>query len=84
MDDDDAQARAGASPSAADAGYGGRNPTGVSDGAESATAARGRTKAEVATQLMAQVVERGNMWRAYERVLRNKGAPGPMACGCKT
>jgi RNA-directed DNA polymerase len=30
----------------------------------------------VATQLMEQVVERGNMWRAYERVLRNKGAPG--------
>ena len=26
--------------------------------------------------LMEQVVERGNMWRAYERVLRNKGAPG--------
>jgi RNA-directed DNA polymerase len=25
---------------------------------------------------MEQVVERGNMWRAYERVLRNKGAPG--------
>ncbi len=60
----------------ADAGCGGRNPTGASGGAESATARRGRTKAEVATQLMEQVVERGNMWRAYERVLRNKGAAG--------
>ncbi|MHB1124931.1 MAG: group II intron reverse transcriptase/maturase [Ramlibacter sp.] len=31
----------------------------------------------MATQaLMEQVVERGNMWAAYERVLRNKGAPG--------
>jgi RNA-directed DNA polymerase len=25
---------------------------------------------------MERVVERGNMWRAYDRVLRNKGAPG--------
>jgi hypothetical protein len=25
---------------------------------------------------MEQVVERGNMWKAYERVVRNKGAPG--------
>ena len=77
MDDDDAQARDGADTlSVADAGRGGRNPTGASDGAEPATATRGRTKAEVATQLMEQVVERGNMWKAYERVLRNKGAPG--------
>lgn len=77
MDDEDAQARRGAdTPGAADAGRGGRNPTGAGDGAESVTATRGRTKAEVATQLMEQVVERGNMWRAYARVLRNKGAPG--------
>lgn len=76
MDDDEAQALRGAGPGTADAGYGGRNPTGASDGAESTATARGRTKAEVATQLMEQVVERGNMWRAYERVLRNKGAPG--------
>ena len=26
--------------------------------------------------LMSAVLERGNMMRAYERVLRNKGAPG--------
>jgi RNA-directed DNA polymerase len=78
MDDDEAQARSGGDTcGVAGAGCGGRNPTAVSDGAESATAARGRTKAEVATEgLMEQVVERGNMWAAYERVLRNKGAPG--------
>ena len=78
MDDDEAQARSGGDTGgAAGAGCGGRNPAAVSGGAESDTAARGRTKAEVATQaLMEQVVERGNMWAAYERVLRNKGAPG--------
>ncbi|MES2784716.1 MAG: group II intron reverse transcriptase/maturase [Pseudomonadota bacterium] len=78
MDDDEAQARSGGDTCGmAGAGCGGRNPTEASDGAESATAARGRTKAEVATEaLMEQVVERGNMWAAYERVLRNKGAPG--------
>ncbi len=78
MDDDEAQARSGGDTGGvAGAGCGGRNPTAASDGAESATAARGRTKAEVATEaLMEQVVERGNMWAAYERVLRNKGAPG--------
>jgi len=76
MDDDDAQERAGAGPGVADAGGGGRNPTAAGGGAEPATATRGRTKAEVTTQLMEQVVERGNMWNAYERVLRNKGAPG--------
>lgn len=77
MNDEDAQARCGAaSPGAADAGDGGRNPTGAGGGAESGAATAGRTKAEAATQLMEQVVERGNMRRAYERVLRNKGAPG--------
>jgi len=77
MNDDDAQARDGARASGvADAGRGGRNPTEEGDGAESCTATAGRTKAERATQLMEQVVERGNMWKAYERVVRNKGAPG--------
>lgn len=78
MDDDEAQARSGGdTDGVADAGCGGRNPAAASSGAESATAVRGRTKAEVATEgLMEQVVERGNMWAAYERVLRNKGAPG--------
>ena len=27
-------------------------------------------------ELMSAVLERGNMKRAYDRVLRNKGAPG--------
>jgi len=77
MDDEDAQVRSGnTTPDAADAGIGGRNPTEDSDGAESCRATAGRTKAEVATQFMEQVVERGNMWKAYERVVRNKGAPG--------
>lgn len=79
MDDDEAQARAGADTlGAAGAGRGGRNPAEACGGAEPSTATTGRTKAEVATAaLMEQVVERGNMWAAYERVLRNKGAPGP-------
>ena len=77
MDDEDAQTRSGnTTPDVADAGRGGRNPTAEGDGAEAFTATRGRTKAGVATQLMEQVVERGNMWKAYERVVRNKGAPG--------
>jgi RNA-directed DNA polymerase len=77
MDDEDAQVRSGnTTPDAADAGRGGRNPTEEGDGAESFTVTTGRTKAEVVTQLMEQVVERGNMWKAYERVRRNKGAPG--------
>ena len=77
MNDDDAQARdAAVAAGVADAGTGGRNPAGDSGGAESSTAATGRTKAQATTQLMEQVVERGNMWRAYERVVRNKGAPG--------
>ena len=68
MVDEDAQARSGADTlGVADAGYGGRMPTGASEGAESITATQGRTKAEVATQLMERVVERGNMWRARVR-----------------
>ena len=74
----EAQALEGAdTPRLADAGYGGRNPTGASGGAEPATVTRGRTQAEAVTQRMEQVVERGNMWWADERVLRNKGAPEP-------
>lgn len=78
MDGNEAQVRSGAKVSgAAGAEVGGRNPAEGGDGAEPCTAARGRTKAEAATEaLMEQVVERGNMWAAYERVLRNKGAPG--------
>ena len=44
-------------------------------GAEIGTAANGQTKAEGLRQMDA-VVERDNLWRAYERVMRNKGAAG--------
>lgn len=44
-------------------------------GAEVGTAADGQTKAEGLRQMDA-VVERSNLWRAYERVVRNKGAAG--------
>ena len=44
-------------------------------GAEAGTAAGGQTKAEEPRQMDA-VVERHNLWRAYERVMRNKGAAG--------
>lgn len=43
--------------------------------AEGGTAADGQTKAEGLRQ-MDVVVERSNLWRAYERVMRNKGAAG--------
>lgn len=44
-------------------------------GAEVGTAADGQTKAEGLWQMDA-VVERPNLWRAYERVMQNKGAAG--------
>ena len=44
-------------------------------GAEIGTAADGQTKAE-RRRLMETVVERNNLWLAYERVMRNKGAAG--------
>ena len=44
-------------------------------GAEVGTAADGQTKAEGLRQMDA-VVERHNLWRAYERVMWNKGAAG--------
>ncbi len=44
-------------------------------GAEVGTAAGGQTKAEGLRQMDA-VVERSNLWQAYERVMRNKGAAG--------
>lgn len=44
-------------------------------GAEVGTAADGQTKAEGLRQMDA-VVERSNLWLAYERVMRNKGAAG--------
>ena len=44
-------------------------------GAEKCTAADGQTKAEGLRQMDA-VVERNNLWQAYGRVMRNKGAAG--------
>jgi hypothetical protein len=44
-------------------------------GAEMGTVANGQTKAEGLRQMDA-VVERSNLWRAYEQVMRNKGAAG--------
>jgi hypothetical protein len=44
-------------------------------GAEMGTTADGQTKAEGLRQMDA-VVERSNLWRAYEQVMRNKGAAG--------
>lgn len=44
-------------------------------GAELCTATSGRTKSE-GCLLMEQVVERSNLWLAYQRVVQNKGSPG--------
>ena len=44
-------------------------------GEESRAVTSGRTKSED-HQLMERVVERSNLWSAYERVVRNKGAAG--------
>lgn len=65
-----AEARRGAQDEEA-----GRNPACEPLGAEVHTAAAGRTKSE-GGRLMEAVVERSNMWLAYERVVENRGAPG--------
>jgi RNA-directed DNA polymerase len=61
--------------SAASTGKGGRNLPGTAAGAEARTAAGGGTKPEV-LRLMEAAVERSNMLGAYERVVKNQGAPG--------
>src|SRR5579859_6051896 len=43
-------------------------------GAEVCAATSGQTNSE--DRLMEQVVERSNLWLAYQRVVQNKGAPG--------
>lgn len=53
----------------------GRKPTTAMPGAEVSAAADGQTKAEGPWQMEA-VVERNNLWLAYGRVMRNKGAAG--------
>jgi RNA-directed DNA polymerase len=71
MIDDKAEAReAGAKGQEA-----GQYPVGRPCGAESITAAAGQTKAEV-SRLMEAVIERSNLWSAYQKVVRNGGAPG--------
>lgn len=71
MRTDEAEAYA----STASTGKGGRNLPGTGAGAEVRTAAGGRTKPE-ALRLMEAAVERSNMLCAYERVVKNQGAPG--------
>jgi Reverse transcriptase (RNA-dependent DNA polymerase) len=71
MRTDEAEAYA----STASTGKGGRNLPGTGAGAEVRTAAVGRTKPGV-LRLMEAAVERSNMLCAYERVVKNKGAPG--------
>jgi hypothetical protein len=61
--------------SAASTGKGGRNLPGPAAGAEAGTTAGGETKPE-ALRLMESAVERSNMQCAYERVVKNQGAPG--------
>ncbi len=69
-----AEADPGDQANAEDAG---RNLAGAVVRAETALATRTRTKAEgAASGLMETVVERGNLWLAYQRVVENKGAPG--------
>lgn len=53
----------------------GRNPAGATPGAETDATTRSWTKAE-SSGLMEVVCERGNLWLAYERVVKNKGAAG--------
>ena len=54
----------------------GRNLSRAVTGAEAGTAAAGRTKPEAAQMFLEAALERGNMLCAYERVVKNKGAPG--------
>jgi RNA-directed DNA polymerase len=71
MQSDDATRQA----TAPNAGKGERNSLTTAPGAEPGTAADEQTKAEGPRQMEA-VVERANLWRAYERVVQNKGAAG--------
>src|SRR5213082_944891 len=68
---DEAEARHGGARAEGD----GRNPSWAVPGVEAGTAAVGRTKPE-AVRLLEAVLERSNMLCAYERVVKNEGAPG--------
>lgn len=68
-----AEARNGGAPAEA----AGRYPVEAGVRAEEESAAQSRTKAEMKhDNLMEAVVERGNLWLAYDRVLKNKGSAG--------
>ena len=71
MHDDEAESHASAAKAESD----GRNLFEAGLGAESRTAAVGLPKPE-ASRLMEVVVERNNLFRAYDRVVKNAGAPG--------
>ena len=60
----------------------GRNPGMARAGAEADTADGAQPKSEQ-DWLMSQVVERGNMQRAYSQVMRNRGAPGIDGMRCE-
>ncbi len=60
----------------------GRNPGTACAGAEAGTACSRHPKSE-RDWLMSQVVERGNMQRAYSRVMKNRGAPGIDGMRCE-
>jgi RNA-directed DNA polymerase len=72
MRTDEAEARHGGASAERD----GRNLSGAAAGAEAGTAAVGRTKPEAAQRLLEAALERGNMLCAYQRVVKNAGAPG--------
>ena len=57
------------------ASEGSRKPSANRRGAEPGAATFGRTNSED-PPLMEQVIERSNLWLAYQRVVQNKGAPG--------
>ena len=65
-------------PDRAQAAESGRYPEGAGLRVEVESADVERTKAELewASGLMEAVCERGNLWLAYERVIRNKGVAG--------
>ena len=61
----------------------GRNPADACAGAETDTACGAEPKSERDLSMIAQVVERGNMQRAYSQVMRNRGAPGIDGMRCE-
>lgn len=70
-------------PDGAQAAESGRYPEGAVLRVEVESADVERTKAELewASGLMEAVCERGNLWLAYERVIRNKGVAGVDSIG---